>query len=177
MKRKKTALAISIIVLMIFGIAKIYRNHQREACIKKVGYQNKEQNNCLAIDSTNTKDYYWHIAYDSTHHKEYLEKGKLLNFYLQSTAALIEVLNKRAENCKIKYLKQKNDTLHIRILNDEVLTEQLGTTGAYCYLGETVYTLTENDLVKQVKIDFTEGSHAAPGVYSRESFADLVKEK
>lgn len=177
MKQKKTilALAIIVLVLLIFGIAKIYKNYQREACIKKGGYWNKEQNKCLTIDSINIKDYYWHTAYDFTLHREYLEKGKLLNAYSNSTAALIEVLNKRTENCKIKYLKQQDDTLHIRILNDEVLTEQSGTTGAHCYLGETVYTLTENDSVKQVKIDFTEGSHAVPGVYSRESFADLVK--
>lgn len=179
MNRKKTVLSLSIIVivLMAVGITKIYRNYQRKSCIIKGGYWNNELNKCQSIDSTsNMKDYYWHTAYDSTLHREYLEKGKLLNSYSHSTAALIEVLNTRSENCKIKYLKQQDDTLHIRILNDEVLTEQLGSTGAHCYLGETVYTLTENDSVKQVKIDFTEGSHAAPGVYSRENFADLVKE-
>jgi hypothetical protein len=180
MNREKTVLVLTIIVLVIltFGIAKIYRDHQREACIKKGGYWNKELNKCQSIDEiSDMKDYYWHTAYDSTLHREYLEKGKLLNAYPHATAALIEVLNKRAEICKIKYLNQQNDTLHIRILNDEALTEQLGSTGAHCYLGETVYTLTENDSVKQVKIDFTEGSHASPGTYNKADFNDLIPDK
>jgi hypothetical protein len=180
MNRKKTVLVLTIIVLVIlaFGIARIYRDHQREACIKKGGYWNKELNKCQSIDDTSDlKAYYWHTAYDSTLHREYLEKGKLLNSYIPATTGLIEVLNKRAEKCKIKYLDQQNDTLHIRILNDEVLTEQLGTSGAHCYLGETVYTLTENDSVKQVKIDFTEGSHASPGTYNRADFVELIPDK
>lgn len=180
MKRRKTIIVLSILfaVLLALGITKIYRNYQREACLKKGGYWNIELNKCQSIDEiSDMKDYYWHTAYDSTLHSEYLEKGKLLNAYSHSTAALTEVLNKREENCKIKYLVQQDDTLHIRILNDEVLTEQSGTTGAHCYLGETVYTLTENDSVKQVKIDFTEGSHASPGTYNRADFDDLIPDK
>lgn len=179
MNRKKTILALSIIVIVLitFGIAKIYRHYQREACIKKGGYWNKDLNKCQSIDSiSNLEDYYWHTAYDSTLHREYLEKGKLLNSYSHSSSDLIDILNKRAAQCKIKYLDQQNDTLHVMILNDEVLTEQSGSTGAHCYLGETVYTLTENDLVKQVKIDFTEGSHASPGIYNRADFNDLMHE-
>lgn len=179
MNRKKSFIVLAFIVIILgaFGIAKIYRHYQIEECIKKGGYWNKELNKCQTIDSTsNNKDYYWHTAYDSTLQREYLEKGKLMDSISHSASTLIDALNKRAANCKIKYLDMTGDTLHISILQDEVLTEQLGSTGAHCYLGETVYTLTENDSIKQVDIAFNEGSHAAPGVYNRKNFTDLVKE-
>ncbi len=51
----------------------------------------------------------------------------------------------------------------------------MGTTGAYCYLGETVFTLTENELIKYVEIEMDSGSHTSPGVYNRNDFKDLMK--
>jgi len=51
----------------------------------------------------------------------------------------------------------------------------MGTTGTYCYPGETVFILTENDLNRLDKIEMDYGSHASPGVYSRVDFSDLMK--
>jgi hypothetical protein len=93
----------------------------------------------------------------------------------QSPNELIEILNKRDQQPKIEYIDIVSDTILIQIINDEFLTEQMGTTGAHCYLGETVFTLTENDLIRYVEIEMDYGSHASPGIYNRNDFKDLVK--
>lgn len=149
-----------------------------QACIKKGGTWNAELNRCESADSVSSaalKDYYWSTAYDSIQNKEYLERGKLLDSITPTVTGLIEILNKRPYECSIEYIGQRNDTLDIRILNDEYLTEQMGSTGAFNILGETVYTLTENDSVKFVNMEINEGSHAGPGTYQRSNFNALEK--
>lgn len=182
MTKKRILLIIAILVIVllaIFGIGKMIRHFQMEACIKKGGTWNSELNKCVTapVDSTAlNKEYYWHTEYDSINNREYLEKGKLFDSITPSVANLIEILNRRPYECKIEYIDHKSDTLHIRILNDEFLTERMGTTGAFCILGETVYTLSENDSVKYVRIDMNQGSHAGPGTYERSNFKALEKE-
>ena len=118
---------------------------------------------------------YWHIEFDTILNIEYLIRGNLLNTISQSPLELIEILNKRNAKCKIEFIEQIDDTIHIRIINDEILGEQMGSTGAYCYLGETIFTLTENELIEFVRIDMNYGSHASPGIYQRKDFRELEK--
>jgi hypothetical protein len=49
----------------------------------------------------------------------------------------------------------------------------MGTSGADCYLAEKIFTLTENDLIKFVRIEMNYGSHASPGLYNRDNFKDI----
>jgi hypothetical protein len=100
-----------------------------------------------------------------------LEQNGFSDFY-KLTLALTGVVG-GIMNCE--YIDIISDTIIIQIINDGFLTEKMGTTGAYCYLGETVFTLTENDLIKFVKIEMDSGSHASPGIYNRNDFKDLVK--
>jgi hypothetical protein len=48
----------------------------------------------------------------------------------------------------------------------------MGTGGATFYLAETVINLTSVNNVRFVKIDFEEGSHASPDIWSKEDFSD-----
>ena len=149
-----------------------------KACIKKGGKWNAELNKCESADGISSApltDYYWSTAYDSLGNREYLQKGRLLDSISPTVVGLIEILNKRPYEFSIEYIDQKSDTLHIRILNDEFLTERMGSSGAFCILGETVYTLTENDSVKYVHMEMKEGSHAGPGLYQRSAFKTLEK--
>ena len=50
----------------------------------------------------------------------------------------------------------------------------MGTSGAQNYLAATTYSLTEATGVRGVDFIFPEGDHAAPGVYTRESFKDYT---
>lgn len=180
MSKRKILIILSILVIVLlafFGISKTIRHFQMKACIKKGGTWNAELNRCESADSVSSPltDYYWSTAYDSIRNREYLQKGKLLDSIAPTVTVLIEILNKRPYESSIEYIGQKNDTLHIRILNDEFLTERMGSTGAFCYLGEMVYTLTENDSVSYVHMDMKEGSHAGPGTYQRSNFKALEK--
>ncbi|PKP32293.1 MAG: hypothetical protein CVT99_06030 [Bacteroidetes bacterium HGW-Bacteroidetes-16] len=171
-------LIIGGIIALIFGAKWITRILQIDSCLDRGGRWNYELNECEEfnqINNENLADFYWKSDYDTVNNKEFLIKGRLMDSLGKSPNELIEILNKRNAQPKIEYIDIQSDTIKIQIVNDEFLTEQMGTTGAYCYLGETVFTLTENDLIRFVKIEMDYGSHASPGVYSRVDFADLMK--
>jgi len=63
---------------------------------------------------------------------------------------------------------------HIEIINAEYLTQRMGTSGAQNYLAATTFSLTETPGVRAVDFVFPPGDHAAPGVYTRESFKDYA---
>lgn len=180
MKKRNIIIIISVLGLIsitIFGINWIIKFYKIDSCLDRGGRWNSEINKCEAfynIDSLALTDIYWHIDYDTILNKEYLVKGKLLDSLSQSPTELINILNRRKPKCKVEYIDIIKDTITIRITDEEYLTEQMGTTGAYCFLAETVYTLTENDLIKFVRIDMEYGSHASPGLYSRNDYKDLI---
>ena len=76
---------------------------------------------------------------------------------------------------KIDYVDIVGETLKVRILEDEYLTEQMGTSEADCYMAETIYTLTENDLIQFVRFEMDYGSHAGPGLYCRKDYERMIK--
>ena len=181
MKKRSIIIIVAIlgfITISIFGIKWITKFSKIDACLDKGGRWNYELNKCEGyynLDSLNLTDIYWHTDYDTILNKEFLEKGILLDSLSQSPAELIYILNRRKPICKIEYVDIIGDTITIKINNDEYLTEQMGSTGAYCFLGETIFTLTENDLIKFVRIEMDYGSHASPGLYSRNDYLDLLK--
>ncbi|MDA3905871.1 MAG: hypothetical protein PF484_07335 [Bacteroidales bacterium] len=171
-------LIIGGLIALIFGTKWINRFFQIDSCLNKGGRWNYELNECeqyYQITNENLAEFYWKSEYDTVNNKEFLTKGRLIDSLGKSPNELIEILNKRNVQPKIEYLDIQSDTIKIQVVNDKFLTEQMGTTGAYCYLGETVFTLTENDLIRFVRIEMDFGSHASPGVYSRVDFADLLK--
>lgn len=62
---------------------------------------------------------------------------------------------------------------HVEVVDAEFLTQKMGSTGAHYYLTAATYTLTEAPGVRTVDFMFDEGDHAAPGVYTRDSFKDV----
>jgi hypothetical protein len=99
----------------------------------------------------------------------------LLDSIPKSPNELIGILNLRPGKSKVEYVNIVRDTIIIKILNDEYLTEQMGTFGAECYMAETIYTLTESDLIKFVRFEMDYGTHASPGLYSRKDYARMIK--
>jgi hypothetical protein len=171
-------LTIGVIILLIFGAKWIRRFLQIDSCLERGGRWNYELNECeeyYNINKENLSDFYWKSEYDTVQNREILIKGRLVDSLGQSPNELIEILNKRNQQPKIEYIDIISDTIKIQIINDEFLTEQMGTTGAYFYLGETVFTLTESDLIRFVKIEMDSGTHASPGIYDRNDFKDLIE--
>ncbi len=176
-KIKKRLIIIGVVTILILGVQWVVQYLQVDACLDKGGcwdYNLKKCNCSHTFDSTRIADYYWKSEYDTTLNREYLKRGVLLDSISKSTNELIDVLNRRPSKSKVEIVEIIDDTLVIRILNDTFLTEQMGTLGAYCYMAETVFTLTENDSTQFVKFEMDFGSHANPGVYSRKDYEGMM---
>jgi hypothetical protein len=183
MKIKQIIIAfivLGLFIILILAVKWTKRFFQIDACLDAGGKWNYELNNCephVMPNSSTLIDFYWHADFDTILNKEFLIRGRMLDSISKSPDELIKILNRRNPKCKIEYIDLRKDTVIIRILEDEFLSEQMGTTGADCYLGETIYTLTENDQIKFVRIEMDYGSHAGPGVYSRNDYNRLIIEK
>ena len=171
-------LLLGIALILIFGIKWIIQFMQIDSSLDKGGKWNrdlKKGDGLYTIDTNRIADYYWNTEFDTNTNREYLIRGILIDSISKSLDELIGILNKRPTKCKIEYFETKGDTLEIKILNDEYLSEQMGTLGADCYMAETVFTLTESDRVQFVKFDMDYGSHANPGLYSRKDYERMIK--
>lgn len=183
MKNKKIIMVALVIITMVIIIVYAFnksKDRQVDECHDKGGSWNYELKRCEPIEkvnSINPASMYWRIEYDTLQNREYLVRGEMMDSYAHSIEKLIEVLNERAPESKIEYVGQVKDTVQIRILNDHILSEQMGSTGAYCFLAETVYTLTEPPAISFVRIHMNHGSHASPGIYQRVDFKDLIRKE
>ncbi len=86
---------------------------------------------------------------------------------------VVLMMNKKYPNIIMEKPEQKGDTLYVKIPNATALTQEMGTMGANIYLAEGTYAFTTIPGIRAVFFDFTEGDHAVPGVYTRDSFKDL----
>lgn len=173
-------LIVGITLLLIFGVKWIIQFVRIDSCLDKGGKWNHDLKKCeryYNLDSIEITKLYWYSDFDSVQNKEFLIKGKLLDSLSQSPNELVRILNRRQSKCKIECINILADTIIIRILDEEYLTEQMGTTGADCFMAETVYTLTENELIKFVRFEMDYGSHAGPGLYSRKDYERMIKNK
>lgn len=168
---------IGIVLILIFGVKWIIKYNRIDSCLDKGGKWNYELKKCecYTIDTNRITDYYWDSDFDTITNHEYLKRGLMLDSISKSPNELIEILNLRPTKCKIDYIDIIRDTIKIKILDDEYLTEQMGTSGADCYMAETIFTLTENDLIKFVRFEMDYGSHASPGLYSRKDYKWMIK--
>jgi hypothetical protein len=71
---------------------------------------------------------------------------------------------------KLKLIGIEGQVINVEVINDEYLTQRMGTTGAAEFLATATLTLTEYDNTKFVNFIFEAGDHAFPGLYSREAF-------
>lgn len=163
---------------MIIGMININRSLQIDKCLDSGGRWNYETNKCegvYEINSENLTKLYWFTNFDSISNREFLVKGSFLDSIGQSPNQLIKILNKRNSEPKIEFISLINDTIKIKITNNEFLTERMGFSVAESFLAETVFTLTENTTIKFVNIEIDYGSHASPGTYKRQSFSHLSR--
>ena len=175
---KKGIIAFAIVLILILGVQWVVQYIRIDACLDKGGswdYPLGECNCTHTIDTNRIADYYWKSDYDTIINSEYLKRGVMLDSISKSPSELIEILNIRPSKPKVEFVEIVRDTLIISIFNDTYLTEQMGTLGADCYMAETVYTLTENETIKFVRFKMNYGSHANPGLYSRNDYESIIK--
>ena len=87
---------------------------------------------------------------------------------------IVAAINKKYPDIKLDLVKAGNDTISLKIDDATQLTQGMGSAGAESYLAELTYSLTELKGVKAVRLDFEEGDHAMPGVYTRDDFKTLA---
>lgn len=85
---------------------------------------------------------------------------------------LIREINASWDGIKLEFRKISHDTIYVAIPESIVLTQQMGSSGAFSYMASTTYILTELKHIKFVDFDFLEGDHVAPGTMKRGDFED-----
>lgn len=109
----------------------------------------------------------WKMEYDSILKKDTMIKLREVNSDTLTAEKLITILNNTWADIKINFVKTSGDTIFIKIPESDILTQQMGTSGANYYMSSVIYTLTELRDTKYVCFDFVEGDHAIPGTYQR----------
>ena len=137
-----------------------------------------------AIKDYTTKDYTWHAEFGGKD-GDLLIRGVKIDEIKNDMRKLIYAVNRSEENPetfrtpagkepigdpKLKLIDIKDAVVNVEVINDECLTQRMGTTGAEIFLVEATFTLTEYDNIKFVNFIFEEGDHAVPGLYSREDY-------
>lgn len=106
------------------------------------------------------------------------EKDTML--YNQKPSALtteqtIESINERYKGVvNLDFVRASKDTVFVRIYDANNLTQRMGSTGAFGYLAEATFSLTELPGINLVHFEFEEGDHASPGLYKRDSFQNKL---
>jgi hypothetical protein len=88
---------------------------------------------------------------------------------------LESIINKTWPQVQIQYNGTSNDTAFVSIPDSQVLTQQMGSSGAESFLVSTTWSFTELKGIQHVLYDFEVGDHAMPGVYNRNSWEGLKK--
>ena len=138
-----------------------------------------------------SKDYTWNTETGSKD-GDVLIRGKKLDRIRNDINKLIFAINKSDKDPetfrtpedkeptdppKLKLKGIREQVVDVEVINDEHLTQRMGSTGAEEFLAAATFTLTEYDKIKFVNFIFEGGDHAQPGIYSRETFLNNWKIK
>ena len=132
-----------------------------------------EQDSTLVSNEENPmqfKNLVWVGIFDSAKQNIELKQQRLVNPDTLSAAKLINEINAAWDGIKLEFRKISHDTLYVAIPESAVLTQQMGSSGAYSYIASTTFTLTELKQIKFVTYDFEEGDHLSPGTMKRADF-------
>jgi hypothetical protein len=125
-------------------------------------------------DSVKLDDLPWITAIDPKTGNTHLQHlpAKSANLTPQQ---IVEAANKKYPQIQLQWIKKEGNTAYLRINDATYLTQSIGSAGAEAYLSEITYSFTEVEGINSINLDFPEGDHASPGVYTREQFKNLEK--
>ena len=112
----------------------------------------------------------WSAVYDSIKRGVFLKQQRKVNPDTLTAEKVIKDINGSWDDIKLEFRKISHDTLYVAIPESAVLTQQMGSSGAYSYISSATYSLTELKNIKFVNYDFQEGDHLAPGTMQRSDF-------
>lgn len=132
------------------------------------GYKSKNDN--LSTYTYDAKNAIWGYEYDSEINDFKLTKLRSINSDTLNPVSIVKLINENWPKVQLKLEAISNDTIFINIPNSEVLTQQMGTSGADNYMITTTFSLTELNDINYVSFDFEAGDHCSPGIYHRDSW-------
>lgn len=81
-----------------------------------------------------------------------------------------KALNPEYESPGLALEGMDGDSAVVSLARANEVTEQMGSTGAQCYLAGVTFSLTSFESIDHVRFDIKEGSHGGPGRYDRADF-------
>ncbi|MFO7569677.1 MAG: hypothetical protein R6W75_07740 [Smithellaceae bacterium] len=133
-----------------------------------------------------SEDYIWSASVDAKG-GDCLVRGEKIDRIKNDVSLLLRALNRSDEDPdsfrtpagaeplglpKLKLIDVTGNVVKVEVINDEFLTQRMGSTGAEAFLAEATFTLTEHTGIQFVNFVFKEGDHAMPGLYSRGTFLE-----
>lgn len=112
----------------------------------------------------------WSASYDSARKDVIVKQNRQVKADTLTAENVIEDINASWDDIKLKLKRVGHDTIYVAIPESESLTQGLGSSGAYGYMGGVTYSLTELPNIKYVNYDFIEGDHLSPGTKKRSDF-------
>lgn len=112
----------------------------------------------------------WISAFDDKG-DDILIRGEQIDIVSSDLDSLLSYLEKSIE-IRLSIYKKEADTLYVEIVDDDVYTQQLGTTGANMTRNVIIYTLTEYQDFNTVFLKFEEGDHGGLSTYYSRSDID-----
>ena len=90
--------------------------------------------------------------------------------------SIINGINSIYPSVRLEFVKLSGDTVYAHIDSSSTFANVMGSFGTSEYISTVVLNLTMLPGINYVNLDFPEGSHAAPGVFAKTSYAGY-KEK
>lgn len=163
---KKSLIAIGLI---LFLITSCQRGNQKEEITTSAPSSTSPGN----LDTTTGNGLPFFLQYNTENNRFKIIEDK--DIHLTKEEEIVLALNTKYPQIKIEVETRRNDTLFVRIPDATNLTQSMGTTGATSYLVEATYGFTSINGIQVVNYSFTEGDHASPGSYTRDSFSEFFK--
>ena len=116
------------------------------------------------------KNLIWLPIFDSASNDIQLKQQRKVKSDTLTANKLIDEINASWDGIKLVFLRISHDTIYVSIPTSDVLTKQIGSSGAYSYIASTTYSLTELKNIHFVNYDFEEGDHLGPGTMKRTDF-------
>ena len=116
------------------------------------------------------KNLVWLPVFDSIKGDVVVKQQRKVNADTLTAEKLIKEINNAWDGIRLEFKKISHDTIYVAIPESSVLTQQMGSSGAFSYMSSTTFTLTELKNIRFVNYDFEEGDHLAPGTMKRADF-------
>ncbi len=85
--------------------------------------------------------------------------------------SIVNGINSIYPSIRLEFLRVSGDTVYAHIDSSFTFANDMGSFGASEYISTVVINLTMLPGINYANLDFPEGSHATPGVFSKTSYA------